>query len=214
MKKNDFDCFHRHNISRYFEITKINALQNKTLIDYIEMRGIPSQIAALYVKEAIWKHPYTQPMEVKRHYGITVKNDSGGYDMSYGGKDWSQTEQKKPYGMTTFPGNKSGLNIFEDIYDFLSFLTIYKIKETPFTSIILNEHSPLHKLYKILPEYELINLYLDNDQVGLELTNKIQRKYPQAVNCSGQIYPEYKTFNDFLLKKKISPQVTNPAKPP
>jgi hypothetical protein len=166
------------------------------------MRGIDFHLASLYVKEAIWRHPYTQPQEVKRHYGITVKNDSRGYDMSYGGKDWRRTEQKKPYGITTIPGNKRVLNIFEDIYDFLSFLTFFEIKETPFTSVILNNHCPLQKLFKVLSEYELINIYLDNTPEGLELTTRIQRKHPRAFNCSAQLYPGHKTFNDFLLKIK------------
>lgn len=203
MKKNDSDCSRRHYSSQYFEITKIKELQNESLINYIEMRGIDFHLASLYVKEAIWRHPYTQIWEVKRHYGITVKNDSRGYDMSYGGKDWRQTEQKRPYGTTTIPGNKRVLNIFEDIYDFLSFLTFYEIKETPFASIILNEHAPLQKLFKVLPEYELIHIYLGNTPAGLELTTRIQQKHPRAVNCSAQLYPEYKTFNDFLLKDKI-----------
>jgi hypothetical protein len=203
MKKNDFDCSYRRYSSLYFEITKIKELQNESLINYIEMRGINFHLAALYVKEAIWKHPYAGILQVKRHYGITVKNDSRGYDMSYGTKDYRQTEQKKPYAITTIPGNKRVLNIFEDIFDFLSFLTFFEIKKTPFTSTILNEHSPLQKLFKVLPEYEIINIYLDNTPEGLELTTRIQRKHPRAFNCSAQLYPDFKTFNDFLLKDKI-----------
>lgn len=203
MKKNDLECSRQRHSSLYFEITKIKELQNESLINYVEMRGIDFHLAALYVKEAIWKHPYARILQVKRHYGITVKNDSRGYDMSYGTKDYRQTEQKTPYGITTIQGNKRVLNIFEDIFDFLSFLTFFEIKETPFTSIILNEHSPLQKLFKVLPEYECVNIYLDNTPEGLELTTRIQRKLARAFNCSAQLYPDYKTFNDFLLKIKI-----------
>ena len=81
------------------------------------MRGIDFRLASLYVKEAIWRHPYTQTWEVKRHYGLVLYARRG-LEIREGGKERRQTKKKTPYDKTPPQGKKRVLNFFREFFFF------------------------------------------------------------------------------------------------
>jgi len=176
-------------ISIYKEAT----INNSYLVRYIKNRGISLDLATLYTREIY----YT--VNEKKYFAIGFQNDLGGYEL--------RTEHFKGSsslkGITTIKGNTHTLNIFEGFFDFLSFLTWSKVTETPGTCIILNSVVNLPKIYRALPNYLNINLYLDNDPSGRETVKKIQNVQPYTKNQAEIIYPGFKDFNDFLTKKPL-----------
>lgn len=194
--------------SNGFEIESVQTLQNRILMNYIESRGIPSQIAALYVKEAHWKNVDQTTGELKGYFGVAFKNDIGGYELNYGIGNRSVKLSTRPKGITTIPGSKIKLNIFEGFFDFLSFLVYSRARKSSSTAIVLNSVSNLNMVFDLLPDYENVNLYLDNDTAGREAAKRIIKEYPLAENCSERLYPDHKDFNDFLINRERSERKT------
>lgn len=184
-----------------FEIRKVQPLQNRTLIQYIESRGIPFHIARRYTTEVYYNAFKGQ---VKSFFAIGFENDKGGYEL----RSNFATEKfpngfkgsSSPKAITTISGNPRKINVFEGFIDFLSALVFYGIQEPGNTTIVLNSLSHLRHLYDILPNFERINLYLDNDPAGQRAAAEIINRFPGAINQAKQIYPENKDFNELIYK--------------
>ena len=179
------------------KINHIQPLQNSPLIKYLESRKIPFEIAAKYTNEAYYTITKPDTGEVKKYFAVTFKNDLSGYELRNKYFKGSTT----PKYITTIPGNPEKINVFEGFIDFLSALVHYQQPEPRNTTIVLNSLSHLRHLWDILPTFNQVNLFLDNDQAGQSAANEIQSKFPVAVNKSKIIFPEYKDFNEFLINQ-------------
>lgn len=185
--------------STYFEVDHVQNLQNAALIQYAESRGIPSIIAAKYVKEAYWKNPNWTPGKIKNYFAIAFKNDLGGYEL----RSLNFKACCKPKTITTINSKTetNTVNIFEGFFDFLSALVHYHTTTSKHTSIIMNGCGFIEKVINLSLNFERINLFLDNDMRGEETANRIQSLRPEAINQAKIIYPKYKDFNDFINNK-------------
>ena len=170
-----------------FEINHIQPLQNAALIQYLQSRKIPYQIAAKVpqLKEAY----YT--VNNKRFFALAFENNSNNYELR--SKYFKGCTGKD---ITTIQGPGTGLNLFEGFMDYLSALTFFPKKSTN-TTIVLNSLVNLDKVD--LTRYELINIWLDNDEPGIKAAAEIINQHPAAVNRSKQFYRHHKDFNDYLL---------------
>lgn len=186
---------------KVIEIKHIQKLQNKALIDYIESRGIPYNIASMYTEEAYYK---TYPGQIKSFFAIAFKNDKGGYELRSNIKSSKFPNGFKgstsPKTITTIIGNNSKINVFEGFMDFLSALVFFEYEPVNKT-IILNSLSHLRQLYEMIPTNACVNLFLDNDLPGKEAAKEITSKYPNAKNQAIKIYPEFKDFNDLICNQ-------------
>lgn len=173
------------------EINHIQPLQNVALIQYLESRKIPHQIAANVpqLKEAY----YTT--NDKRFFALAFENDSNGYELR--SKYFKGCTGKD---ITTIPGTGNGLNLFEGFFDYISALAYFKERSCN-TTIVLNSLVNLNKVD--LNRYEKINLFLDNDEAGLKAAAEIINQYPHAVNRAQQFYHQSKDFNEFILTNKF-----------
>lgn len=176
------------------EIKHVQRLQNKALIQYIEARGIPLAIAARYVEEAYYAITFPGTGEIKKYFALAFRNDHGGFEL----RNKYFKGGNSPKAITTIPGSLKKVNIFEGWIDFLSAIVFYRQPSPTNTTIVLNSVSHLRKINDILPNFEHINLFLDNDQAGLKATNEIIARYPEAVNQAVKLYPGSKDFNEFL----------------
>ncbi len=163
-------------------------LENQYLLSYLRTRMIDITVAKQYTREI----HYT--VKEKKFFAVGFQNDLGGFEI----RSKYFKGSSSPKGITTIKRDYHTLNIFEGFFDFLSFLTWLNAAETHGTSIILNSVANIQKIYRILPNYININLYLDNDPAGLEAVKKIQNVQPDAINQSKIIYPGHKDFNEFL----------------
>ena len=175
------------------KINHIQKLQNVALIQYLENRKIPFEIADLYLNQAYYE------AKNKKYFAIAFKNDLGGYEL----RNKYFKGSNSPKGITTLQSNQStkSVNVFEGFMDYLSALVYFGVKKPYDTTIILNSVSHLGRVFNILEQYQEINLYLDNDKAGEDTANRITAKYPKTVNRSKRLYPDNKDFNEFLILK-------------
>lgn len=179
------------------EIKHVQTLQNRALIQYLDSRGIPFKIASNYIKEAYYTITNSDTSEIRKYFALAFENDKSGYELR--NKIWKGGTSPKT--ITTIQGNPEKLNVFEGFMDFLSALVYYQQPEPRNTTIILNSLSNLRNLYSILPNYNQVNLFLDNDQAGQKAVIEIQTRFQTAINQAQIIYPNHKDFNEFIPKK-------------
>lgn len=179
------------------EIKHLQPLQNRTLIEYIETRKIPANIAAKYCQEAYYQVTNPETGEIKRYFALAFRNDCNGYEL----RNKYFKGGTSPKAITTIPGSLKKVNVFEGWIDMLSALVYYRQASPHATTIVLNSLSHLRQLYDILPNFEKINLYLDMDQAGQRAATDIIGRFPGAVNQSVKIFGIQKDFNEFLINK-------------
>jgi hypothetical protein len=182
----------QHINSNPIKIDRIQPLQNKVLVKYAVKRKIPYSIARRYTQE-VYYH-----IEDKKFYSIAFKNDSGDYELRNqydGSKICSGTKD-----ITTFTLEDSNrLNLFEGFFDFLSFMTYYKLFKLPINCVVLNSTSMIERIIPLLDHYERINLFLDNDLTGRKTVQRIKAIHPNVIDYSKILYPNHNDVNDFLI---------------
>lgn len=190
----------QESISSSIEIKHVQELQNRALIQYLESRGISLKIASGYIKEAYYNITKPDTGEIRRYFAVAFENDKSGYELR--NKIWKGSTSPKT--ITTIPGNREKINVFEGFMDFLSALVYYQQPEPKNTTIVLNGLAHISKLYEMLTGFKQINLYLDNDesQSGQNAVRELQNRFPVAVNHAALLYPNHNDFNDFLISIK------------
>jgi len=177
-------------------IKHLQPIQNKALIQYLNSRKIPLNIASMYLLEAY----YINIAVNKQFFALAFRNDKSGYALSNGLKNGKLTV--KPGYYTTIPGKPESVNIFEGFFNFLSALIFYKTKQPVNTTIVLNSLSNLKKVIPVLSQYKTVNLFLDHDpetRSGEKATEYIKSIHPNVVDQSVKIYPDHKDFNNYLI---------------
>lgn len=175
----------------------IQKLQNKALVRYLEFeRKIPFSLAKRYLQEAYYKDKADQK---HTHFALAFQNDSGGYELR-------NTFQKRSTGnyYTLLKGSdktSTKINVFEGFMDFLSALVFYNRTLLKIDALVLNSISNKKSALEALGTYEKINLFLDNDNAGVETRMFFQKELQgiEITDYSKIIYPTCKDFNQYLI---------------
>jgi 5S rRNA maturation endonuclease (ribonuclease M5) len=89
--------------------------------------------------------------------------------------------------------------IFEGFFDFLSFVEIWG---TPKMGVIvLNSLSNVKKAYPYIEQASQVYLLLDNDNKGIETTQKLAQKFGAKVISESQVFAPYKDMNEYLIHR-------------
>lgn len=173
-------------------------LSNKALLEYANNRGISQGVIKTYCKEAHYSFSGANNL-----FSIAFQNDKGGWELrnaSYKGGScpkWITTHKSE--------SNKS-VAVFEGFMDFLSFCEMYYRNGLPGTAnyCVLNSIVNVDKAIDFLSSFEIVYLYLDNDQAGSDATNTIRESLGNGVIVRDErnTYTGSKDFNDFLLSRK------------
>lgn len=179
------------NIEPKIEVKSVQPITNKSLIQYIEQRGINIELGKIYLKEIHFTN------KGKNYFAVGFQNSSGGYELrnSLGFKG------KTANGITIYETGTNSINLFEGFFDFLSALQYYRAKAFNNTTIILNTNNNLKLCLNTLTDKSIINSFLDNDKSGQMTVNQIVNSGFKVLNQSEMIYPNSKDFNDYLLGK-------------
>jgi DNA primase len=188
-----FFSSHVQNIESKIQIENIRQLHHYGLLQYLYERRISYTTAVHFTKEAYYK------VNGKKYFALAFENDKGGFEL----RNKYFKGSSSPKTITTIKGFSKAVNIFEGFIDFLSALEHYNIRKPSNTTIVLNSISNLESALEILPKYERINLYLDNDDAGKRATNIIESKFGDVKSFAETIYPDYKDFNEMLQKSKL-----------
>jgi hypothetical protein len=175
------------------EIKRIQPVQNRALIQYLENRKIPLDIAIHYIDEVYYS------LKNKQYFALAFKNDKGGYEL----RNKYFKGGSSPKYITTIPGRSDTVNVFEGFLNFLSALSFFGIKEMENKTIILNTTVNLPYAEQIIKTASKINSFLDNDKAGMTALNTIRELNSNVINQSTKIYPGYNDFNDFICNKPI-----------
>ncbi|MGL5234632.1 MAG: toprim domain-containing protein [Empedobacter falsenii] len=196
---NDFSFPKQNNLkeplSEIQNLNKISILHNRSIFNYnlkryLKSRGIENSNYWKYIREI---HFSTD--NVNNLYSVGFENNSGSFELRNSFYKGSTGKD-----ITTLLNNSNKINVFEGFMDFLSWLEIFGVETEDF--LILNSISMQTKIKDILghKNYDTVNLYLDNDEAGKTLTEKINSTFSQSKDCS-ELYCNHKDLNEFLISK-------------
>lgn len=179
-----------------YQILEVKPVGHPSLIQYLKSRKLESQISEL--EEIHYE------LNGRNYFGIGFKNDSGGYEIRnphikicLGKKD-----------ITTIENNSNTLRIFEGFTDYLSFKILEQhLEKSQSDYLILNSVSMINRATDLVKTYPNIELYLDNDRTGNEVTEILNSRFPEAQDCR-ILYRNHKDLNEFLKGgniRKINP---------
>lgn len=173
-----------------YKIKKVQPLQNKALIAYLESRYINIDIAKDYLQEIYYY------INNKHFFSLTMINRSKGYEIR--NKFFKGCLKKKD--ITVLASGKKGVSVFEGFMDFLSLLTYKEIKELKTDVIILNSTEMLGKSKDVLKNYGKAYAFLDNDEAGEMATKKLSEMLP--TKDMRYLYQSHDDFNEWLKEDR------------
>ena len=131
---------------------------------------------------------------IKPYYAIALKNDCGGYETR--NKIFKNCLIVKA--ITTIDNGSKTLNLFEGFSDFLSYLTLIPPK-TKENFIITNSTSIVKDTIELLPKYDLVKTFFDNDSSGIKATKLIQENCKKGFINESLKFKNHKDVNDYLI---------------
>ncbi|WP_436414499.1 toprim domain-containing protein [Petrimonas sp.] len=174
------------------KLVKVNQLLPPHLEKYIRDRCIPSDLTKEYLTAVYYD------VNGREYSALGFKNDKGGFELR--NRDFQGCYPPKT--ITTFDHTTTTCNLFEGFTDFLSYLTLYPMKEknlSPESTVVLNSTGNLEKALPFLSKHTRIYAYLDNDEGGKSATQKLKKSGFPVIDCS-HLYANDKDLNDFLKR--------------
>lgn len=175
------------------EVMDVRELKHDALIRYIEGRGIPMKLAALYCKQVHYR------VGTGEYFAVGFQNDAGGWEL----RNAKYKNGSSPKTITTIDTRSDEVIVFEGFFDFLSFLSLKKLSAPPADVIVLNSVNNLQEAVESLRRHRSIKLFLDNDDAGRRTTAEVIRLVPDAAveDCAPGWAP-YNDLNDYLKAKR------------
>ncbi|WP_354668616.1 toprim domain-containing protein [Pseudoalteromonas sp. C2R02] len=111
-----------------------------------------------------------------------------------------------------FNYHTSNVLLFEGFIDFLSYLTVKKISEPPFTTVVLNSSVMMPRFIEFVNKNKFISsvdYFRDRDEIegkntGLQTLKHIQKSLePIRINDISRFYIKYKDLNEWLKNELI-----------
>lgn len=168
-----------------------NEVSHPALIQYLKSRKLESQTSEL--KEIHYE------LNGRNYFGLGFKNDSDGYEIR--NPHIKICLSKKD--ITSINNGYDTLRIFEGFTDYLSFKILEKpLEKSPSDYLILNSVAMINRASDLVEIYQTIELYLDNDRTGNEVTEILNRRFPEAEDCR-LLYRNFKDLNDFLMSDNL-----------
>ncbi|MFN3771753.1 toprim domain-containing protein [Cloacibacterium normanense] len=181
----------QNSLNQNYQITEIKELQNENLKNYLQQRGLMSNVYPL-VKEVYFT------IGEKNLYAIGFENRSGGWEVRNSFYKGSLLKKDiSVINLNNQTGNKNVV-VFEGFMDALSFVEMKSFYNGDI--LVMNSISLLNKTKEYLKQYSEIHLFLDNDRAGENCKNSILKSFPKAKDHS-EIYFPHKDLNDYLLSQ-------------
>ncbi|PKD21770.1 hypothetical protein APR41_01965 [Salegentibacter salinarum] len=171
------------------QITRVEPIDHPALLYYLKSRKIPINIARLYCYQ-VWYEWKNKP-----YYAIGLKNNSGGWE--FRNKYFKNSSSPKTY--TVIRNDSEQLVITEGMFDFLSLATMDEELVRNSDNIILNSLAFVDRIEPLIPKYDSVLLYLDNDSAGKKAAAKFLSLYDHITDCS-YTYKDHVDLNENLMK--------------
>jgi hypothetical protein len=169
------------------QITAVKPLDHPALLYYLKSRKINVALAGDFCNE-VWYQ-----WKEKQYYALGLKNKLGGWELR--NKYFKNSSSPKTYSIIR-NGSKQ-LVITEGIFDFLSLAAMDKSLVENSDCIILNSLAFLKRIEILVPVYDRVLLYLDNDPAGIKATASLLNQYDHTTDHSDS-YKDYVDLNEKL----------------
>lgn len=165
-------------------------LADKSLLDYLQKRCIPLEIADRFCREVDFL------LYGKQQTIIGFPNNSGGYEL----RSEHFKSSSSPKDISLVDNKTAELAVFEGFFCFLSFCTINRNQQSPMTNcLVLNSLSFFERSRPLMEQYKQVHLILDRDTAGINHTRQaLQWNCNKYIDRSG-FYHNYKDLNDWLI---------------
>jgi Toprim-like/CHC2 zinc finger len=174
-----------------------------SLTDYIvEQRKINASVANQYLKEVHFKNSDSG----KHYFAAAFSNDAGGFEIrnaffksSINGKD-----------MTFLKGtNNDSIAVFEGFIDFLSYLTLKKIRQPETDALVLNSIAFKEKAVNLIKtqNYTSMDMWLNNDKMGKETLHFFIENTDCIVTPQNHLYLDFNDLNELLVFNTVKKMI-------
>ena len=159
-----------------FTDVEIIPLRNYALLNYLQERGIPIEIATAHCVEVHYR------LHDKQYFAVGFPNESGGYEI----RNKFFKGSIPPKAVSVIKNGSPVVNVYEGFMDFLSGLTLgYGRTED---NLVLNSVANVSKAYKHLDCYDQINTWLDNDDAARKCLETLRKRYGEKVTDHSEVY--------------------------
>lgn len=174
------------------ELLDLGPVTSKTLLRYLEDRGIDPERAKPFLHELHYRRGE------KTYYAIGFANRAGGFELrnpyfkgSFRAKDITQLD-----------GNPERVLVFEGFFDFLTLAT--RGERPDATVIVLNSAAMRDRALQAVRQLhsKTVETYFDHDQAGRNLQSYFVEQLPdhQVIDQSG-LYAGCKDFNEWHIQQ-------------
>ena len=180
-------------------ILDIRPLADRVLIEYLQKRGIPLDIAQRSCREVDFR------LYGKQQTVIGFPNRSGGYELRNGHFKGSSA----PKDISLIDNGTEQIAVFEGFFNYLSFQTINRNQQAPLTNcLVLNSLSFLEKSRPLMEQYTRVHLVLDLDTAGRVSTQKALQWDRDKYIDRSDFYQGRKDLNEWLIHRDHSREVS------
>lgn len=180
-------------------IVDTRSLMDRVLIEYLEKRGIPLDIAQRSCREVDFR------LYGKQQTVIGFPNRSGGYEL----RNEHFKGSSAPKDISFIDNSTEQIAVFEGFFNYLSFQTINKNQQAPLTNcLVLNSLSFLEKSRPLMEQHARIHLILDRDTAGRASTQKALQWGRDKYIDRSDFYQGRKDLNEWLIHRTHSREVT------
>lgn len=174
-------------------------LASKPLLEYLEKRKIPVEIAEQFCREIDFL------LYNKKYTAIGFQNSAGGYEL----RSQNLKGSSSPKAITFFDYQQQQLVVFEGFFSFLSFQAIQQkqsrlitdLPELQSNFLVLNSLSFFEKSRDKMEAHRQIHLYLDRDKAGIKAIEKALQWSQKYIDQSHR-YKSFKDLNEYLIKSQ------------
>jgi hypothetical protein len=183
------------------KIVILNArpLQDQTLLEYVEKRGIPPEIAQRSCREVDFL------LYGKQYTVIGFPNRAGGYEL----RNEHFKGSSAPKDISFIDNRTEQIAVFEGFFNYLSFQVINKNKQAPLTNcLVLNSLSFFEKSRPLMEKYKTVHLILDRDTAGMNHTKQALQWDRDKYIDRSDFYQGRKDLNEWLIHRHHSQEVS------
>lgn len=189
---------------RQLELIDARPLQHFVILKYLtDERAIPAPLAQRYLKTVRYRNTATG----KEYFAFGMENQAGGYEIRAASNQYNFKSALNARDITIILGTADGrstAHVFEGMTDFLSFLILNGVEESPDDCIIMHSVSSFPRTVAHIrsQNYQVVKTYLDNNPAGQKCTERYQVELPGRVVAQSGTFAPYVDLNDMLRAQR------------
>ncbi|RXG11308.1 CHC2-type zinc finger protein [Leeuwenhoekiella aestuarii] len=170
-------------------IKQVKPIQHPALVQYLKKRKISLLAAKRFCKEIHYR--------IKDNYGFSIglKNNSGGWEL----RNKYFKSSSSPKDLKWITNGSQNLIVVEGMFDLLSLVTLFPNLKREADFLILNSVAFADKALPYFDCYEVVELYLDQDEAGRKITIYFLNETSKCIDKS-EFYTVEKDVNAWLMK--------------